>query len=249
MSKEMNFEFGLVDIDSINVDPEYQRDFDARRVQASAKAFASGAIKAVSLSQRADGSLWCYDGQHTLEILRSMGATAVPAVMVAGDQQKEAEWFVLMNGAGVRKATARETQKAAVVACMPGALDVQDLLDSYGILLAKGGAAKGTTSAIGSIRAWAKTDRERLVRAMDMIDRLWCNDSHAWTQIVMRGAWDVARTEQLEAVERGLAKHRVTPRRVLDTAAGMQAATGLPGGGSGYAKRAMFALAKVKEVA
>ena len=34
----MNFEFGLVDIDSINVDPEYQRDFDARRVQASAKA-------------------------------------------------------------------------------------------------------------------------------------------------------------------------------------------------------------------
>ncbi|MFX9665095.1 hypothetical protein ABTO78_20780, partial [Acinetobacter baumannii] len=64
--------------------------------------------------------------------------------------------------------------------------------------------------------------------------------------IVLRAAWDVADDPQLLAVvEAGLAKRKVTPRRLLDTAAGMQSATGLPGGGSGYAKRAILQLAKV----
>ena len=247
VSKDMKFEFALVDVDSINVDTGYQRTTDEKRVASASKAFSSGAIKAISLSQRTDGSLWCYDGQHTLEILRRLGAKVIPAVIVPGDQQKEAEWFVLMNGAGVRKATARDTQKAAVVAGMEGAIEVQELLNSYGLVIAKGGAAKGTTSAIGSIKSWAKKDMDRLVRAMGMIDRLWRNEDHAWTQIVLRGAWDVAGTDQLDAVEKGLAKARVTPRRVLDTAGGLQSATGLVGGGSGYAKRAFFALAKVKE--
>lgn len=178
-----------------------------------------------------------------------MGLKEVAAVIVDGDQEKEARWFLLMNGSGVAKARAREVHVAAIVAGDSIAQEVQELMDTYGILLAKGGSRAGTISAIGTMRTWVKADKQRLVRAMDVIDRLWCSEDHAWTQVVMRGAWDVAADPELLAqVETGLAKHKVTPRRILDTAQGMQEATGTPGGGSGYAKAAYLKLAKVKHV-
>ena len=59
--------------------------------------------------------------------------------------------------------------------------------------------------------------------------------------------WDVAADpEQLDQVRMGLQKHKVTPRRVLDTAAGMQAATGVAGGGSGYSATAIRQLSKTR---
>ena len=62
-----------------------------------------------------------------------------------------------------------------------------------------------------------------------------------------RGMLDVAADpEQLDQVRMGLQKHKVTPRRVLDTAAGMQAATGVPGGGSGYSAMAIRQLSKTR---
>lgn len=239
-------QIALVPIEAVLVDHSYQRELDKKRVERLRRAYQRGACKAISLSRRADGALYVYDGQHTLELCRAMGIGCVPAVIVDGDRQKEARWFLLMNGAGVSKATARDAHKAAVEAGDAVALDVQELLKLYGIELAKGGAKKGTTSAAGSLHAWAKADMGRLKRAMGMIARLWPQEDHAWTQIVLRAAWDVADDPQLLAVvEAGLAKRKVTPRRLLDTAAGMQSATGLPGGGSGYAKRAILQLAKV----
>lgn len=243
----MKFEVATIDINKINIDTEYQRTLDEKRVAKVSAAFSEGAIKAISLSRRSDGTLWAYDGQHSLEIMRSMGFTKVPAVIVHGSQKQEAEWFSLMNGTGVRKATQRDSQKAGVVAENIDAIRLQNLLDSFGILMAKGGARSGMTSAIGSIKGWIKVDEPRLRRAMDMIDRIWCREDHAWTQIVIRGAWDVAGTAKLSAVEAGLVKHKVTPRRVLDVAGAMQAATGTGGGGSGYSKKAFFSLAKVTE--
>lgn len=240
-------ELAYVPISTIRVDEAYQRPLDQKRIERLRRAFDRGASKAISVSRRPNGSLYVYDGQHTLELCRAMGLESIAAVIVDGDQQKEARWFLLMNGAGVSKARARETHVAAIVADDPVAKEVQDLMDTYGILLAKGGSKAGTMSAIGTMRTWVKADKERLVRAMDVIDRLWCTEDHAWTQVVMRGAWDIAADhELLVQVETGLAKHKVTPRRILDTAHGMQEATGTPGGGSGYSKAAYLKLAKVK---
>lgn len=248
MTKEIDYlpEIALLPVDSVRVDETYQRELDEKRVERLRKAYQRGACKAISVSRRADGSLYVYDGQHTLALCRALGVRTVPAVIVDGDRQKEARWFLLMNGSGVSKATARESHKAALEAGDPVAVGVQELLRMHGLVLAKGGARKGTTSASGTLRTWAKADIGRLMRAMGMISRLWADEDHAWTQIVLRAAWDVADDADLLArVEAGLAKRKVTPRRLLDTAAGMQSATGLPGGGSGYAKRAILQLAKV----
>ena len=241
-------EYEEIQIDLLKIDASYQRDLDVRRINGIAKAFESGAIKALSVSRRVCGSLYVYDGQHTLAVFKAMRAKTVPALVVEGDQKKEARWFMLMNGAGVSKATARDTHRAAVVAHDDTAIRVQRLLDSFGLEVAKGGARPGTISAIGTLKSWARQDSDRLERAMEMVHQLWANESHAWTQVVLRGAWDVsADKDVMRRVFAGCKKHKVTPRRILDTAGGMQLATGLPGGGSGYAKKAYLQLAGVRD--
>lgn len=241
----MKCEMKMVHISSINVDTAYQRHTDQRRIAKAARAFQSGAVKAVSLSRRHDGSLWCYDGQHTVEIMRLCGATHVPAVIVGGTQEQEAFWFSLMNGAGVSKATQRDVHKAGVVSGDECSVYVDSLLHKYGVTVAKGGAKARTTSAIGSLRMWAKQDKTRLDLVMDAVSSLWKDHDHAWTQIVLRGMWDCATDGQLDRVIVGAKKNKVTPRRILDLAGGLQSATGAEGGGSGYAKRAILQLSKV----
>lgn len=240
-------EIMVLPIEKLRVDETYQRQLDVKRVARLSKAFQSGACKAISVSLRPDGEMYVYDGQHTVEVLRALGIKECPALVVRGDQQQEARWFMLLNGAGARKATARESHHAAIVAEDATAIEVQDLLDEYGILVAKGGSKGGTTSSIGSLKIWCKADKPRLVRAMNAIDRLWCIEDHAWSQIIIRGMFDVAGDVALiDSVERGLAKHKINPRRVLDVAAGMQASTGATGGGSAYCKSALLQLAKVR---
>ena len=239
---------GLLNVDDVLIDESYQRKLDSKRVERLRRAYQRGACKAISVSRRSDGSLYVYDGQHTLALCRALGIKDVPAVVVNGTRQQEARWFLLMNGSGVSKATARESHKAAIEAGDPASTAVQELLRMYGVAVSSGGARKGETSAIGTLKTWAKSDVPRLSRAMGMISRIWANEDHAWTQIVLRAAWDVSSdADFLLKVEAGLKKRKVTPRRLLDTAAGMQASTGVPGGGSGYAKRAILQLAKVSE--
>lgn len=237
----------FVPIDKINVDHDYQRPLDELRVKRMAEAFSSGAVKTVSLSRRDDGSLWCYDGQHTLAVLRLLRCTHVHATVVPGDKKKEAHWFALMNGSGPRKATVRDVQRAEVVSEQSLACLVEQLLKGYQIAVGKNCATPSTTSAIGSIRGWAKADPVRLGNVMYAIHSMWGSEPYAWSQIVMRGMWDCASDPRFNVIVIGLQKKKVTPRRVLDSASAMQLATGVAGGGSGYAKRAIVKLACIKE--
>ena len=240
-------ELKYVRVDAIHIDEKYQRKLDLKRIDRLKRAYNRGACKAISLSRRSDGTLWVYDGQHTLALAIAAGETEVAAVIVDGDQQKEARWFLLMNGSGVTKATVRDRHRASVAMGDEVASGVDDLLDRYSVSIAKGGARAGATSAIGSINGWFRDSPERLERVFSVISSIWPTEDGAWTQVVMRGMWDVAADpEQLDQVRMGLQKHKVTPRRVLDTAAGMQAATGVPGGGSGYSAMAIRQLSKTR---
>lgn len=238
-------ELKFVSVNTINIDHSYQRTLDVKRIDRLKRAYNRGACKAVSLSRRDDGSLWVYDGQHTLALAIASGEDAVPAVIVSGDQQKEAKWFLLMNGSGVSKANVRDRHRASVAMGDDIAAGVESLLSRHGVCIAKGGTKAGATTAIGSIQGWYRDDPVRIERVFSAIKSMWEKEDGAWTQIVMRGMWDVASdADHLEQVRLGLIRHKVTPRRVLDTAAGMQAATGVPGGGSGYAATAIRQLSK-----
>lgn len=241
-----SIELITVNVDRIHVDTRYQRSIDIGRLKKLGKAFDQGASKAVSLSRRADGSLWIYDGNHTLELYKAQGIKYIPAVIVPGTPEKEASWFVLMNGSGPVKANPGQKQHAAYFAGEKVAIEAQHILDEFGILIAKGGTGVGQTRSIDFIKTCLKTDKPRLLLAMSMIDRLWCNEREAWTRTIMRGAWELAGLGLIDRVEAGMSKNKVTPRRVLDVAQGMQLSTGEPGGGMGFVKKAMMALAQVQ---
>ena len=243
MTKQIELKF--IAVDKIHVDTNYQRQIDPKRVKKLAAAFDRGACKAVSLSRRADGTLWAYDGQHTIEIFKARGYFQVPAVIVDGTAKQEAEWFNLINGSGPRKATPSEKQKAGYFSGDSLAVEAQDMLDEYGIFMATGGTHAGMTRSIDFIKTCIKADKPRLVSAMDMIDRLWTNEREAWSRTIMRGAYEVAGMGCIDRLEAGLSKNKITPRRVLDVVQGMQLATGERGGGMGFVKKAMLALAQV----
>ncbi len=241
----MTEELRYVAIEQINTAPEYQRTVDDKRVKNMFAKFDGGAAKAVSLSRRVDGTLWIYDGLHTLALYRLAKFKSIAAKIIDGDSKKEAFLFDLMNGPGAVKATPCQRQVAQVHFELPIAIEAQSLLDEYGIVIAQGGAKKGTTRAVNAIKTYLKSDRQRLIKAMNMIDRLWCNEDNAWTHLIVRGAWEIAGAGLIDSTEAGLKAKKITPRRVLDVASGMQSATGTPGGGAAYVKKAMLHLAKV----
>lgn len=242
----MNFQLQMVDIGSINVDSAYQRVLNEGRVRTIAKNFDAGAVKALSISRRSDGSLWAYDGRHTLEVLSLKGYKKAPAIIADGTQEDEARWFILMNGAGTRKASKAEAYLAGLAANDETAIRAREILNRFGLSLAKGGVSAGKTSSIAFIQSALKSNPERLESTMQMLHDLWPNEAETWTRIMLRGAWEIIGAGLRTQFEAGARAHKVTPRRVLDMAQGMQAATGEPGSGAGHVKRAMLQLARVQ---
>lgn len=237
-------EMALVDIGNIHIDPAYQRDMDEKRVKKLAAKFKQGAAKAVSLSRRPNGSLWCYDGQHTIEIYRVAGFTHVPAVIVNGDMKKEADWFEELNQS-VKRVSARDRQRAGVVADKPSALAVQDLLDRFGIQISKGGLRSGMTNSVGAIGRYVSSDPARIAQAMRAIDEMWRDETEAWSGVVLRGMFEACGKVAPKELIKACKTRRVTPRRILDWCSARQTSAGSSGGGACYACEAILTLAGI----
>jgi hypothetical protein len=233
-------------IDHLKFDPAYQRDIDIRRVRQIAKSLKEGAAKAVSVSERDNGDLYVYDGQHTVAAFKLAGYTHVPAVIVKGSQKEEAEWFLDIQQ-GSKRVFMRDAHKAGCVSKDEISLVAQSILDKYGIGISKGGVAVGMTGAIGAIRRYAKADKKALLIAMDAIKKLWTHESEAWTSVVLRGMFEIAQKQDMSIIVAAARKNKVIPRRIHDTASAIQEGTGSSGSGAGVSKRAILMLCKVSE--
>jgi len=245
--KDMSRFIAEISVDQLHVDSRYQRTVNMKRVKKNFLEFAPACLKAISVSRRADGSYHVYDGMHTLELCKMAGHKTVLCVVVDGDSESESKWFCLINGAGTLKARPREIHAAKLHHHDEIAEDAQKLIDSYGVTIAVGGKRIGETSAIAQITEYIKKDKPRLILAMDLIDRLWCGHVDAWTQVMVRGFWEIAGTGLIDTVEQRLSKHKVTPEILLATAAGMQIGSGGSGGGAAYIKKAILKHARIKE--
>lgn len=235
----MRLEF--VAIENINFDDSYQRPLDNSQVRKISKNLMQGAAKAVSLSERSDGALYCYDGQHTVEAFKRSGKTKIPAVIVKGSQEKEAKWFLEIQQ-NSKRVFVRQAQKAGVVAKDEVSLRAKAILERYGIEISKGGTHVGKTGAIGAIRSYSSKSPETLTAAMDAIEELWKDEPEAWCSVILRGMFEIAKEGRIKDVTRAAKKRKVTPRRVLDVASAMQSAQGQSGSGSSLAKKAIISL-------
>jgi hypothetical protein len=183
----------MVKISDLRIDHAYQRDLQIPRANRIAKAFSEGAMKAISVSQRDDGSLYVYDGMHTMDAADAAGLKEIPAVIVRGDQKKEAEWFTLINGSNSRRVSARDKLRAGVVAEDKAAGKLADLLAAYGVEIGKGGNRKNQTNSIGTLNQCMRVCERSLNSAMMAIKKLWGDEDCAWSSVVIRGMFDIAK--------------------------------------------------------
>ena len=231
----------FVPIEKISFDRAYQRPLDLSRVKAIANKLKSGASKAVSLSLRPDGSLFCYDGQHTVCAYEMAKVKTVPAVIVEGCQKDEAMWFLEIQKSA-KRVFIKDAQRAGIVSGDETAIVAQSFLTKYGLEISSGGTVAHKTGAIGAIRRFAKSDPEVLTKAMDAIKSLWDDYCEAWCAVIIRGMFEVAKDGRINDVCATAKRKKVTPRRILDVAAAMQSSNGKDGSGASYAKRAIIDL-------
>lgn len=229
-------------------DGGYQRLLDAPRAKGYAEKFSPGAMKAINVSIRPDGTMAVTDGQHTVRMVSALGYTHIQAMVTYGNRKLEAENFLLNNAPeGRKQVSTSQRHRAALVAGNGIAVQVQSLLTTYGVEISTGGLRKGRTNAIGAITQYAKSNPVALKLVMDSIAELWSDDDCAWSAIVIRGMYDLAiSVHDLPTIISRLRRRNATARQVMDIASVLQTAAGAKGGGAAYAKTAILKASGIK---
>ena len=136
-------ELAWVNVEDINIihnDQEkgYQRKLNSKVINTFVrKGFFWGAVKTISIARRKDGTLWAYDGQHTIALLVMAGYTKVPCLIQDVDTiEEEAMYFSFIN-TNRRNPTAFDKFKADVVAGNADALKVVKILSDLGLTLSE----------------------------------------------------------------------------------------------------------------
>lgn len=237
----------MVKTSTLLIDPRYQRQLDMRRVTRTAKAFNLGAMKAISVCRRPDGRLFVYDGMHTIAAAQAAGLAKVPAVIVDGTRELEAQWFLMINGGSAKRVSQRDIQRAGVIAGDELSMLAQDVLTYYSLEISGGGHRQGHTNAIGAIKRYIKISPDALKIAMDAIYELWREDPRAWNCVLLRGMFEIARLDGvMRHVVVACKRKKLRPYLITSMASSMQAASGAPGGGPGHSRAAILSLCGIK---
>lgn len=147
-------------IESIGVDPTYQRDFDEARARAMSKEIDDSRIGVPVVSRRADGKLVVVDAQHRLAaktLAGQGGESLLCEVHIGLTKQQEAELFLKLNG-GRKAIRAWDRYRARMVARDPIAVEFTRIVEKCGLRI---GPAQGrnTLCAVQSIESVHRRNR------------------------------------------------------------------------------------------
>ena len=158
----------LVDLSELVVDADYQRRISDRglsRIAQIVAGFDWSRFGALILSRAADGRLSVIDGQHRMIAARALRIDCVPAVIVDGDQRKQAQDFVAVNS--VRTSVASiDKFRARVVSGDAAAVEVSRMLGELGIStdIAAGAAIRvRETRAVSTLEKLVKRTAQGIV--------------------------------------------------------------------------------------
>lgn len=173
--------------------PTYQRESDATKVEAMASSYSSEALGAITVSRRADGSLWVIDGAHRTAAAVRRGDTDIPAIIHEGlSLTEEANLFLKLNDTKQMKQV--EKFLARVVAEQPAAVAMNTLAKSYGWKIAST-KMDGVIVAVVALEYVYDGAREvspdygpvLLDKTVSVITDSWGMSADGVTAMVMRG--------------------------------------------------------------
>lgn len=189
MSDTINMQIGTkpqadwISVDLIDIDHNYQRDIDERRVRKLLREFHWSKFGSVILVAKEDGRYNCTDGQHRLEAARLHPLiNSVPAVInPAADTKSEAISFLAINRD--RKAVSTVEQYwAGLQAGDPEFTRLKAVLDATGCEVApaagviKPNVTNSVSTLIRAIRAYGEG---AVKQAITITRQAWPNDNKA----------------------------------------------------------------------
>lgn len=152
-----------IEIDSLVIDPDYQRDLGQRNraaIRQIAADFRWSRFSPVLLAPIPDGRFAIIDGQHRTHAAKICGLKTVPAMIVPIDRSEQAKAFADVNAATVR-ITAHHLYKAALSAGEPWAVCAKRAVEGAGCRLMTSTASTankkpGEIYCIGLVRRLAQ---------------------------------------------------------------------------------------------
>ncbi len=218
--------------DDLVIDPSYQRDLDALKVNRIAKSFDWDSFSVLLVTRRADGKHMVLDGQHRVAAVRAlgMGHVLLPCYLYKGiSYQREAKIFAGTNGnrSGIPVIKAFN---ALLIAGDAEAVDIARIVRSAGYDIARSlTIIAGQITAVGALRRIYRVSPEDLSLILETIGEAYGEDDpDALQSWFMLGLWAFLRryrnSYNAELLTKRLAQ---TPAAQLLNEGRNMAATGL----------------------
>jgi hypothetical protein len=167
---------GMLCIDDLTEEPEYQREFSSAKANELAKTFDMRASQQILVSRRSDGKMVIIDGRHTCAAAKKIGIKQLSARVIDGlTLQEEAALFRKRN---VNRATVRamDVYRARLVENEPVAMALKAAVEETGFALTKNHMAAMETKAVALCEELYKKSPAILVDTLRFIASLWRED-------------------------------------------------------------------------
>ncbi|MBC2966018.1 uncharacterized protein DUF6551 [Staphylococcus epidermidis] len=137
-------------IKQLGVDETYQRPVSKAKVNKIVKNFNPIGMGPILVSEREDGSLWIFDGQHRIEALKILGELVWEVTIYSGMTLKdEATAFRLLQEGS--KANAAERYVSELAAGVKETIAIENLLNQNGFTVNRG-SSKYTIQAADTVK-------------------------------------------------------------------------------------------------
>lgn len=121
----------MVPTDLVRLDEAYQRPLDSDRLEKMVSDFVPYLFQPLALSERDDGSLYAFDGQHRRALAERLGMAEVPAQIFRLTQSEEAAHFRDLQRRA-KRLTAFDDWRAGKVALDPECIQLGELAAETG---------------------------------------------------------------------------------------------------------------------
>lgn len=191
---EFKYEYKKLNSKQIVVCEEYQRLLDYNRVKRIAKKFNPNKVREIWVSHR-DGKYWCFDGQHTLSVLKEVNGNKdlMVACKVFYGMTKEDEALIFAGQCDdVVRPVSEYIMRAKMVGKDQDILDFVKCVESCGLKcdFTRGQAFKKLICYSTAFQIFKKYGELHLCSVLNTIIEIWGGEKESMRKEII-GAFDV----------------------------------------------------------
>lgn len=219
--KEFRMEYKKINSKQIFVEEEYQRLLDYNRVKRIIAKFNPNKVKEICVSYR-DGKYWCFDGQHTMTVLKEMNDNKdllVPCKVFYGmTKEDEAMLFASQCDDVVRPIT-EYILRAKFVGGDKDVITFARCVELSGLKcdFTRGQAFRKLICYSTAYKIFEKQGEEHLKKVLETIIEIWGGDKESLRKEIVGGLSVFIRTYEDEIKHKDLVSRlrKTTPTALI----------------------------------